>query len=231
MLERRRIPHNPIEDIDIVDKALVEGDLDLAESVLLDALKTTYTKQPDIYHHLALKAAAMPLYELVEANSTAEERENAAQVAYGWVANFIESELSSPDYYSSEREVQKRRRGRLSEDVAFSFLIRKFLRTDRRVPFPATHFEDKIHKIDFILVPLTGLDETGKNIQVKTRSPQHIVDGAIYISMNLLDPEFNTHDMEGSLARCLVREAAGIADPEEIEKLKCADRRLDALLA
>jgi len=231
MLERRRVRYNPVESIDIVDKALVEGDSELAESVLLAALKDTYTTNPDMYHHLALRSAAMPLYDIIESLPTPAEQEKVAQTTYSWLVSFIESELSSPDYYSPIQNVRERRAGRLSEDVVFSFLLRKFLKTGEEVPFPATHFEDRVHKIDLLTVPLASPDQPGKNIQVKTRSPRHVVNGVFYVSMDQLDPDFKGHNHEDSLTRSIVREAAGIAEPCEIEKLQEAEKNLDQIFA
>jgi hypothetical protein len=228
MYERLK-EHTPLpESISAADEALFSGRPDIAKIAILDAIQTQYAHDPRAYHHLAMKAVALRLYELIYTRPTPERIRAARKSVYTHTASLIESELASPDAYSTNREVKTRLTGRLSEDIVLG--LHNSGENSQGILVPAKQLDDIAHQKDFVYFPPHETKDPEKYVQVKTRSSPPMPEGITLINMVLVDPDFDGHELHDSLARTMVRDASGKGTWHDTERLSQARKRLNDLL-
>lgn len=232
MLERQRNIYFPFNSETVADEALLQGRTGLAESILQDAIKNRYEQDAKAYPHLVLKLAAMPLYELFHTAPVNGDAEAAKRTVYKSTAGLISHTLNSPDYSSPHDSVRWRRVGDVTEGVFLGLSARDATSGIEEATVPASQFDDKYSKIDFVTHPFDNPTEPIRRFQTKTKAegkkPQ-TVNGITLVGMNHVDPDFFTHHHYDSVANCMVRELAGTASWQDIEKLDQATKELSAI--
>lgn len=198
--DRYKLPTN---DEDRADRALASGDIAEAEAYL-DSLANR-NPDPDTYHHLSLKKAALPLYELIHGIDDPEVYTDTDDI-YATIGKLLTQELDSFSH-NYHKEV-----GRISELVFFGLHFRKLItgQTDEvLLPAPADH--DK-RGIDFYRQKVNGRKTSGGTAyQVKTHATdaqrdQYASSKVILASMRDIDPHASDPHHPDSLANTLLRE-------------------------
>lgn len=215
-----------------VDTALNRGNLLGAEALLLSGIKQHYSQEPHHYHPLALKHIALPFYELTGSQPDQDSFDRAANV-YAWSGNLLESELTYNALTPNHTELSAQSVGRLSELIVFSLLARDVSPDSTLVPLPSSQADDINYRqgTDFYLAPVHGRSERSYRLQVKTRlTEQHRrrYDPSIsLIGLNQLDQNYYIYPAHSSsLAQTILRELAGQASSEDIDRLNSATAKL-----
>lgn len=201
---------------DMIDTLLAKGDLVAGEAHLDEQLKHMPLSD-SARHHLSLKKAALPLYEI--AHGTDDELVyDEANDAYGCVGEQLAKELKRQPFDL----------GRLSEQTFFALHLREPIdQSTPTVMVPAPRNDDIHRGTDFYISPAgTGHIADGWAIQLKTRekpSDRKRYRGHIaIIGMLWLDPLAYDPRHKNSLANSVLRELNGLENRKDRRRLTIA---------
>lgn len=200
---------------DTIDRLLAAGNISDAE-VCLDEQFAKGAPTEKERHHLSLKKAALPLYEIAYGSNDSRAY-NEANDTYGEVGELLRHQL----------RLTRSKLGHISEQTFLALHTSELIDTATptvMLPAPRTH---DIKGVDFYLSPIgteTVID--GWAIQVKTRATQSDVrrysGRAALISMLELDPHANDPRHEHSLASTVLRQLDGIEKGGDRRRLTAA---------
>lgn len=219
------------------DKAIQRGERDQAKKALHEGVQATYTHAPADYHHFAIKAVALPFYDLIYKGAS-DERLDEAYSVYGWIGNLIDSELENRRHYGNlHGTAYGQSLGRISELVVFGLLARDFTDAASLVPLPASRADDidKQGGTDFYIAAV-GRPETVVHVQVKNNIKASDYDryasrGIRLIGLSAIDPLFNRPSRPNSLASRITRELAGQGSANDSEQLDAATDKMYQILS
>lgn len=205
-----------------IDNVLFSNDLENVDEVLRDSiLNAQRIDDHKAYYHLSLKKAALPFYRLIGEGYSIQNAMDAMQV-YPNLGEFLERHLK--DAQERKPHMADVFRGELSEIVVYGISARDYTYSSTRAPIPSRAVDDRagIAGTDFILKPVHQKHIPEEWVQVKTFLTDDI-DYHPYVSvvgLNQLDPKyFKRQWHEESLAQCMIRELAGEASMEDINKI------------
>jgi hypothetical protein len=219
------------------DTALRHGNHALAQRALFEGVKQNYSHSPEDYHHFAIKAVAMPFYDLV-AHGSNETRINEAYNVYGWAGNLIDAELSDIHIRRDSRREYGQRVGRISELIIFGLLSREFKDKSSPLILPSTRADDTAPEGEGIDFYLTSLAPHSGHIplQVKTRIRPH--DRKMYeaseirlLGLSDVDPYYGKPVHPDSLAQRMLRDLNGTATPDDEQVLDTATEKIFLAIA
>lgn len=211
-----------------VDRLIQKGEFTAAEAMLASNTQR-FKRERETYHRLAVKKAALPLYELAEDGAMVDTRERAL-AARGDISTLLRNELNYLRDHLDNRAAMRTSVGRMSELTVLDLQTRDLcLDEDAPLLLPTFREDDMADTsgrgVDYHLTFAQRSIADRYPIQVKTKlEPEHrelFLPHINLIGMNELDSE---HYGAGavhtdSLPSILLRDAQGAATPEDLQRI------------
>ena len=224
------LPERPSTE-GLVDSFIRTGDFENAQK-----LTGLNSEKRSERHHLLLKRAALPLYELA-LNGLSERLIKEAMDVYGEAATLLRDEL---DYFvdTPESADREQSRGRLTELAVFCLQARDLQwQEPTLVLLPTSREDDRnfCHAIDFRLLGMKGDQTYTYPIQLKTLLKKEDIDfydSSIYLlGLNQLDNNYGRPQHYNSLVNTLLREINGKASKSDAMFLDKATLKFYEIIA